>query len=1800
MNQNPFHIYTSKIKRINIPIPAFRYFHQASSNEEVDNRFFGRERSSVRLYSWLSDKDSRSGSYLVTGYRGMGKSSFVGRILYQLSARVTSYSYMIVLLAFVCIWANLMYIIVKTEGQSKNFQIPSLWIYLSLILISVFVIVVVHNRYRIQAYGRRFYVFVRCWSKIYSSHADAPFHGVRSLWQAQRTLFRRFSTDWNRLNRMLYNTDLSDKSYRRLCIHINLGQEILNEHDVLSIIAHEIYEKYYRFVNSPVANCFIWLANTLVVAVFCGIIYCYLPEPWKKCGEDFMSTPFVQEVTPLLPSIYIVLMSLVVYGLFHLLKRQFAFAQANITNKIHFLQERLDSNIELGYAMGARSHIHGTAAAMNTSVDFRKKRIYPIAQVREIEQQLIDILECIDHSFIPPSFIIVFDELDKIDSELENGKSQNSSQSPEYTGESKFPGGGTTRKRKRNVLHLLANMKMFVSSAKAKFVFISGRELYDAYLADLSDREFSISSIFNGVIYIESFCTNERRDKDIMSNAETFISYQLIPRSYIQKQVIESYVHNRLRGKSFDRLDINLKLYYRYLLEAYSDQCGESMMNGMQKPVLSDVMENEATDQQNHDIRKMIDKSIVMLYHFSVYLNHISNGSPKKMSIHFEKYVRPTARRNFFKFRKGWERNLLDQHELDVRIPDKSDFYLSFGYVDQRTIGFIHYISFPVTQIITYANQFGDKLLVSSSFIIDHIYKFHNSGFSWRNLEYTPELLEEYRIPEFRSFINSILSYLVQTHLINISCGLYQYKFRKQIAEEISLASKFSEEVSALFNFNQDESQMVKRHYFNLQEHYSEKLEKEGTDSPLTRAGIHIILADLYMADEEYTKAVFEYQTAIRILTEGCAGHSAERLSGFSDPYFVLTLMRCMLKLGQAFEKRKTYESAYATYNEIVSMLMDFQKGNAGNAISSEDIFKHFIHDVFPEGISQVQRMSFVEDIRMVYQPLLARLFVLEKMELGGITKANIDRTVAEFNYLHQYTSDKDKFLISTNFYRRMGDILFYKNGLSGFRESVVEDFYLRDYDLEHEIQLYCGQSGCHNLERPLMQSLQDLSKNKEFKAAALVEEIRNKAEKRAQSYFQRQKINKFCNSLIKNVGRDNLDALDKCKEHRCQMWQHHHHAPCYACKYYNKSFNILLCHLLGEEEKSSDSNKGRRQTRTLCVLRHIVEGNQLHSFRQNQVIQMAEVLDCMGNVMLCCATGDETRITGEFLSAFLCDVHNNNVEEKSTKEYQLLNGYESPEAKGTFFKLEKAMIYYWEASIYFRKANELKKASGSLKKILRIIQNYLKIQKDDNRRKLVIRKELEHIKQYIIKQCLISLYNHYNAINIIEIQKLKWVFYIQMYERISLSRLSMFPDVEEIMLIYYDIILHSIVENPRKKLSVEQVPLDYKQIEDENRDLRLRLVGIFRNNALSSLRIESTIYERLLSLRFKANFNQHILEQIVTYHQFSFAEAYYESDFHYTFLSFLESYTTRTDELASSLKEYRSCFPHIFQNHRVYNKDERLDLCMGLLEHLITDSIFCLTQILDTISPYTATTLFTNTFVAEIYQRLYEWNQLFDMLFLTYKAVETPQIDSGRYGLDTYAEQYSDETMNIYGNHRICPYMMNQAEDTCKYNHEGRVCPHYSVVCKHKVQPYQEMLVRIEGSELEETLRKYQQYKQNGIAHRFFTNVLDEIGKSNIHYTLGNFSLEQTLKHLRQAQEMHCEGKAYKTVINKMYYLDDELKNDTIQFDSALERLKINNGVHENLINKILNTFRKSSIHDIENFCEDNEAGLTWVNRIK
>lgn len=84
--RNPLDGYSSELKSIIIPLDNFNHYHDADNTNGPDDSYIGRERIIGKLKNWITDENSLVGTYLVTGYRGMGKSSFVNRVLKEIQS----------------------------------------------------------------------------------------------------------------------------------------------------------------------------------------------------------------------------------------------------------------------------------------------------------------------------------------------------------------------------------------------------------------------------------------------------------------------------------------------------------------------------------------------------------------------------------------------------------------------------------------------------------------------------------------------------------------------------------------------------------------------------------------------------------------------------------------------------------------------------------------------------------------------------------------------------------------------------------------------------------------------------------------------------------------------------------------------------------------------------------------------------------------------------------------------------------------------------------------------------------------------------------------------------------------------------------------------------------------------------------------------------------------------------------------------------------------------------------------------------------------------------------------------------------------------------------------------------------------------------------------------------------------------------------------------------------------------------------------------------------------------------------
>ena len=76
---------TAKIKEVALELENYEFFHSPYAFDKPDQKFLGRRDVVDRLKMILTKSDTKSGAYLVTGFRGMGKTSIVRKAIAEIN-----------------------------------------------------------------------------------------------------------------------------------------------------------------------------------------------------------------------------------------------------------------------------------------------------------------------------------------------------------------------------------------------------------------------------------------------------------------------------------------------------------------------------------------------------------------------------------------------------------------------------------------------------------------------------------------------------------------------------------------------------------------------------------------------------------------------------------------------------------------------------------------------------------------------------------------------------------------------------------------------------------------------------------------------------------------------------------------------------------------------------------------------------------------------------------------------------------------------------------------------------------------------------------------------------------------------------------------------------------------------------------------------------------------------------------------------------------------------------------------------------------------------------------------------------------------------------------------------------------------------------------------------------------------------------------------------------------------------------------------------------------------------------------
>lgn len=952
MPDNGFKADYSFLKEVYVELNNYKFFHSPSVVGKIDGRFRGRKKIENKLNNILKASKVKSGAYLITGYRGVGKTSLVNKVL-----------------------------------------------------------------------SRRVYFSSKTWKKF-----------------SRLLLFLKIR-----------------KPNAPIVLRLNLGHEELKEKDILNLIAKSLLEKYQLWQSRLIISFYSKLVKAIIAGIASylmvtrldiniGTIVSLLPKSWFKYIS--FSEALQQSTLWSCLFFFLFLYQLIRLVLASWLKNNIP-TNAMAIEKLKLLNARIDSH--LTFEQGAK---------FNNSIfdiGLGKKKVYPIADARDIEIALISTFEYIDRIVFPkPRFVFVFDELDKIEAH----QNRSIEDKEEYTVNT--TSAELTRKRQQATSKILANLKHFFTTARAKFIFIAGREMYDATLADISDRNYFLGSIFHDVIYVNSFLTedpeplhrggngfqvasgNPEHSSYYHSMAEEFLCQFLMPTDFMYREnqkFRKARLDNPKKIKPGEvRKSVSLKTYYLFL-KNHSE------------------LKNDETD---------IQRVILMLNQFITYLAHRSSGSPKKLTHLLESYICSNTEMLFDKERQDY----LNIRALVAKRKDcKSEkLFLHFDYYSQYTFGLIGYLTVPYYYNISrYVRRYNDKLMVSTAYLIDHLYKFHDFGFSWRNLEVTPEIIDVNKAPTLRKLIEDIVGFLSYTHLQHVVSGLYDFKFKKKIAFEINFLSKVSERESAALNFTLDESQEVKGHFhrtleYSIQEHKSLK----ETGYIHSKGFIQQSLADLHYYDQQYDEASILYKDAIQQIARDDDEKPEVSLR------LVVLLCRIMLKLGLTFERKKAYTSALMAYGQLANLViksLEIELKDLGlikkldehgtikiyqidredpsksiKEVTCEDDINYFDRifkePLFSKTYNFLYKSTTSETVRLLYQAFMAKLHVQDKEKIGGITDRDIDITLKEIAFLTKISNTEVERKIRSEYHNKIGDLLHFKNYTSNVHtaEKHYED----------------------------------------------------------------------------------------------------------------------------------------------------------------------------------------------------------------------------------------------------------------------------------------------------------------------------------------------------------------------------------------------------------------------------------------------------------------------------------------------------------------------------------------------------------------------------------------------------------------------------------------------------------------------------------------------------------------------------------------------------------------------------------------
>lgn len=491
-------------------------------------------------------------------------------------------------------------------------------------------------------------------------------------------------------------------------------------------------------------------------------------------------------------------------------------------------------------------------------------------------------------------FFIIFDELDKVGLLNDDYSSTN----PD------------TKSRQIVIDQLLSGLKSFVTSSKATFIFIAGREAVDSYHSESGNKSALYEGLFDQIYYIPTLLTDrsDGRSFEIHSLIQSYV-YSLISPSEMDYCETKS-----IRNLSYERIGDALNLLDEHSMNGTNyNSFGNTIRINRKRKWFSKqeniYIHDQLSDEIHENEKAYTEETLFILRIFIRYLVFHSWGNCRRLTSLIRQFTetplsisKENPETNWRIF--GGQLND-DQHYLKfdskqlLRLIVSSQLYALLESSHTRLL-----------------SQSDDKLVVSTLITLQDISKFHGLAFSRQHLDRTIEGIDIHAEPHLHLMVDDVLNSAMYSTVRRIYNNIFNYRFFSIVEENYRYLSRRIGARAASFEFGLDSAEPVRKYYskyFATDHLHSAPIDNNSHGI----AHNEVILGDLYFWERSYDESIVHYTNAIQFLKSMLIDEDNKWIHSGAPSFSAHTmLVRVLLKVGLLEEVRNHYEIAWRFYRE--------------------------------------------------------------------------------------------------------------------------------------------------------------------------------------------------------------------------------------------------------------------------------------------------------------------------------------------------------------------------------------------------------------------------------------------------------------------------------------------------------------------------------------------------------------------------------------------------------------------------------------------------------------------------------------------------------------------------------------------------------------------------------------------------------------------------------------------------------------------------------------------------------------------